>query len=111
MDSGTISQLVFFVFAAAVLIYGYVLYRDLVRLRDANDRARARLDAALRERRNNESSAELKDRIAVSAAFNEDVRRYNASIGGFPESIVASIMGLRRRDLYPPSKDVATNSD
>jgi len=111
MDSGTISQLVFLVFAAAVLIYGYILYRDLVRLRDENDRARAILDAVLRERNNSDKSTDIQQRITVSAAFNEDVRRYNARIGGFPESIVASIMGLRRRDLYPPSKGVATKSD
>ena len=111
MDSGAISQLVFFVFAAIVLIYGYTLYRDLARLRDANDRARARLDAALRERNNNENSANLQDRIAIFAAFNEDVRRYNACIGGFPQSIVAAIMGLRRRDLYQPPHDAATKPD
>ncbi|MFZ0734565.1 MAG: LemA family protein [Candidatus Sulfotelmatobacter sp.] len=50
MDSSSASSLVLFVFAASVLIYGAVLYRGLVRVRDQNDRLLARLDALLRQR-------------------------------------------------------------
>lgn len=101
MDSGVISQLVFLVFGAAVFIYGFIVYRDLSRLRDANDRARAKLDSSIREKKDEPDSAETERRFSAAIqAFNQDVREYNTRIGGFPESIVAAIMGLKRREGF-----------
>lgn len=101
MDSGTISQLVFLVFGAAVFIYGFTVYRDLSQLRNANDRARAKLNSLICEKNDDPDSAELKERIsAANQAFDQDVREYNARIGGFPESIVAAITGLKRREGF-----------
>ncbi len=94
MDSGTISQLVFFVFAAAILIYGFTLFRSLARLRDANDSLRARLDVFVRD------STDSTRVAAEIESFNNDVRQYNARIGQFPEAIVAALMGLRRRPFF-----------
>ncbi len=94
MDSGTISQLVFFVFAAAILIYGFTLFRSLARVRDANDRLRAKLDVLLRD------STDPMRVAAEIESFNHDVRQYNARIGQFPEAIVAAIMGLQRHDFF-----------
>lgn len=121
MDSGTISQLVFFVFGAAVLLYGFVLYKKLAQLRDANDRARTRLNALVRELRdenaklavpgaNSDESrrrlAELEERTSRDiASFDESARQYNSRIGQFPEAIVAATMGLHRRDLFLASAE------
>jgi hypothetical protein len=104
MDSGTISALVFLVFGAVVFIYGWIVYRDLARLRDANDHARAKLDVLVRGVDQNEKStenAELQRRISIEAeCFNEAVREFNARIGQFPEAIVAAVMGLRRLEIF-----------
>jgi low affinity Fe/Cu permease len=112
MDSGTISQLVFFIFGAVVCFYGFILYRSLSQLRDGNERVKARLDSLARELREEEASlsgnsdesrqkiAELQERIRTEMqVFNNSVRLYNARIGQFPEAIVAAIMGLKRQDL------------
>jgi LemA family len=94
MDSGTISQLVFFVFAAAVLIYGFVLSRKLARLREANDGSRAKLEALIR-------GSDDQNQVATAIeSFNESVREYNARIGQFPEAVVAAIMGMQRRSFF-----------
>ena len=50
MDSSTISGIVFFLFGAAVFVYGIVLYKGLARLRNQNDRAWADIDALLKQR-------------------------------------------------------------
>jgi LemA protein len=47
MESGTISELVLLVFAAAVLLYALILYKALLRLCDANDRAWGQLETSL----------------------------------------------------------------
>jgi LemA family len=94
MDSGTISELVFFVFAAAILIYGFVLSRKLARLREANDRSRAKLEALIR------GSADQKQVATAIESFNQSVREYNARIGQFPEAIIAAIMGMQRRSFF-----------
>jgi hypothetical protein len=100
MDSGTISQLVFFVFGAAVLLYGFILYRDLARLRDATDRAQAKLNTLLQT-----LSTEPPQRISTEVeSFNQAVRQYNARIGQFPEAIVAAVMGMQRRPLFKMSE-------
>src|SRR6201988_5496932 len=49
MDSSTISGLVFFFFIASVLIYTIILYNELVRLRNENDRAWANIDVLLKQ--------------------------------------------------------------
>ncbi len=111
MDAGTISQLVYLVFGAAVVIYGFVVYRALSGLRAANDRARAKLDALLREEKDNPSSAELCERISASIqTFNQNVREYNTRIGGFPESIVAAVMGLKRRELFRAPDEIVSKN-
>ena len=94
MASGTISELVFFVFAAAILIYGFVLSRKLARLREANDRSRAKLEALIR------GSADQKQVATAIESFNQSVREYNARIGQFPEAIIAAIMGMQRRSFF-----------
>jgi LemA protein len=50
MDSSTISGIVFFLFGAAVFVYGIVLYKGLARLRKQDDRAWADIDALLKQR-------------------------------------------------------------
>lgn len=126
MDSGTISQLVFVIFGAAVLLYGFILYRSLARLRDTTDHAQARLNALLRDLRDEEAkvpetvtdSTEMQTRIAelpqnISTeveSFNQAVRQYNARIGQFPDAIVAAIMGMQRRPLFRMS-ETAENED
>lgn len=115
MDSSTLSQLVFFVFGAAVCLYGFFLYWTLSRLRDENEHAKARLNGLVRELREEEANlagfagnseesrariAELQGRITTEMqAINRSVRQYNARIGQFPEAIVAAVVGLKRQDL------------
>jgi hypothetical protein len=100
MDSGTISQLVFFVFGAAVLLYGFILHRDLARLRDSTDRAQAKLNASVQT-----GITEAPLRISTEVeSFNQAARQYNARIGQFPEAIVAAIMGMQRRPLFRMSE-------
>jgi uncharacterized protein YlxW (UPF0749 family) len=117
MDSGMISQLVFLAFAAAILIYGFILHRDLASVRESNDRARARLDQLLRDLRDQDEAAQtvepnevpdgrqrvsdLRQRISKEAeSLNENTRQYNARIGQFPEAIVAAMTGLQRRGMF-----------
>ncbi len=50
MDSSTISGLVFVLFGAAVFVYGIVLYKGLVSLRNKNDRSWHTIDDLLKER-------------------------------------------------------------
>jgi len=50
MGSGVIAGAVFFLFAAGVLIYTIILYNELVRLRNENDRAWANIDVLLKQR-------------------------------------------------------------
>ena len=50
MGSGIITGAVFFLFAAGVLIYTIILYNELVRLRNENDRAWANIDVLLKQR-------------------------------------------------------------
>jgi LemA protein len=38
------------------------------------------------------------------AVFNEDIRSYNTRIGQFPDTFVASIMGMRRRQRFEGSQ-------
>lgn len=175
MDSSSASGLVLLVFAASLLIYGVVLRRGLVRLRDENNRLRTSLDALLKQRyeqvlellafvhsdmpaepqqlltnandacagaasisRKAEAdlrlttalqrmfeSGEHNPRVATSEAyltlrnqlidlqtqiadhrklFNEDVRAYNARIGQVPDALVASIMGMTRRERFDVSQ-------
>ncbi len=112
MDSGTISQLVYLIFGAVVGIYGFVVYRGLAGLRVANDRARANLDALLREQNVNPGSAELRGRVSVAVqTLNQNVREYNARIGGFPESIVAAIMGLKRGELFRSPDEIVAKKN
>ena len=109
MDAGTISQLVYLVFGVAVVIYGFVVYRALSGLRVANDRARAKLDGLLCEEKEDPGSAELRERISASIqTFNQNVTEYNTRIGGFPESIVAAVMGLKRRELFRAPDEVVS---
>lgn len=126
MDSATISQLVFLVFGATVFVYGWVLHHELARLRVANDHARAKLDALVRELRDENgklvddtASSQLQSRItglqerilAEAESFNGTVREYNARIGQFPEAIVAAITGLQRRELFrAPDQDSRPSS-
>ena len=126
MDSGTISQLVFLIFGAAVLLYGFTLYRSLARLRDTTDRAQARLNTLLRDLRDEKAkvpetvtdSTEMQTRITelpqhISPeveSFNQAVRQYNARIGQFPDAIVAAIMGMQRRPLFRMSETAANEA-
>src|SRR5215472_152825 len=111
MDSGAISQLVFFVFGAAVFIYGFIVYRDLSRLRDANDRARAKLDSLIRAKNEGSNSAVVQGRISAAIqSFDQDVSEFNTRIGGFPESIVAAIMGLKRREKFRGPSGVSSKT-
>jgi LemA protein len=50
MGSSVIAGAVFFLFAAGVLIYIVILYNELVRLRNENDRAWANIDVLLKQR-------------------------------------------------------------
>jgi len=171
MDSTSASGLVFLVFAASVVIYGAVLRRGLVRLRDQNNRVGAKLDALLKQRYEQipellalvhndlpveppkllteanyavaratsirqkaeadlqltetlqeffESAGEnprlasgesyltfrrqlaaLQSQIADQRTlFNDDIRAYNLRIGQFPDALVASIMGMKRRERF-----------
>lgn len=38
------------------------------------------------------------------ALFNEDIRAYNARVGQVPDALVASIMGMRRRQRFEVSR-------
>lgn len=45
--------------------------------------------------------AGLQTQIANNRAlFNEDVRSYNSRIGQFPDAVVASIIGMKRREKF-----------
>src|SRR3954471_4946611 len=50
MDSSTITALAFFFFIGGVLIYAVIIYNELVRLRNDNDRAWANIDVLLKQR-------------------------------------------------------------
>jgi LemA protein len=50
MGSGVITGLAFFLFIAGVAIYAVILYNELVRLRNDNDRAWANIDVLLKQR-------------------------------------------------------------
>lgn len=50
MSSNIIAGAVFFFFAAGVCIYTVILYNELVRLRNENDRAWANIDVLLKQR-------------------------------------------------------------
>jgi LemA protein len=50
MGSSVIAGAVFFLFVAGVLIYTVILYNELVRLRNENDRAWANIDVLLKQR-------------------------------------------------------------
>ena len=50
MGSNVIAGAVFFLFVAGVLIYTVILYNELVRLRNENDRAWANIDVLLKQR-------------------------------------------------------------
>jgi LemA protein len=50
MGSNVIAGAVFFLFVAGVLIYAVILYNELVRLRNENDRAWANIDVLLKQR-------------------------------------------------------------
>jgi LemA protein len=50
MGSSVIAGAVFFLFVAGVLIYTIILYNELVRLRNENDRAWANIDVLLKQR-------------------------------------------------------------
>src|SRR5271166_5811836 len=50
MDSSLITGLAFFLFAAGILTYTVILYNELVRLRNDNDRAWANIDVLLKQR-------------------------------------------------------------
>jgi LemA protein len=50
MDSSILSGLAFFLFVAGVLVYTVILYNELVRLRNDNDRAWANIDVLLKQR-------------------------------------------------------------
>jgi LemA protein len=50
MGSGVIEGAAFLLFAVGVLVYGIILYNELVRLRNDNDRAWANIDVLLKQR-------------------------------------------------------------
>src|SRR3979411_2311332 len=50
MDSSVITGLAFFLFIAGVVIYTVILYNELVRLRNDNDRGLANIDVLLKQR-------------------------------------------------------------
>jgi LemA protein len=50
MDSSVIEGVAFFLFALGVLVYVVILYNELVRLRNDNDRAFANIDVLLKQR-------------------------------------------------------------
>ena len=50
MDSSVIEGVAFLLFAAGVLVYVVILYNELVRLRNDNDRAFANIDVLLKQR-------------------------------------------------------------
>src|SRR5207302_3369552 len=50
MGSNLIAGLAFFLFIAGVVIYTVILYNELVRLRNDNDRAWANIDVLLKQR-------------------------------------------------------------
>jgi LemA protein len=50
MGSSLLTGLAFLVFIAGVLIYTVILYNDLIRLRNQNDRAWANIDVLLKQR-------------------------------------------------------------
>src|ERR1700685_3299531 len=50
MSSSLVGGLAFFLFVAGVLIYTVILYNELVRLRNDNDRAWANIDVLLKQR-------------------------------------------------------------
>jgi len=50
MSSSLVGGLAFFLFVAGVLIYTVILYNELVRLRNVNDRAWANIDVLLKQR-------------------------------------------------------------
>jgi len=84
MDSSAISGLVFFLFGAAVFVYGLVLYSGLVRLRNQNDRAWASLEVLLKQRHDN-----IANLLEVARVFMPDehptlsavTEAYTASVG------------------------------
>jgi LemA protein len=51
MGSSVITGAAFLLFIVGVLIYGVILYNELVRLRNENDRAWANIDVLLKQRR------------------------------------------------------------
>jgi LemA protein len=50
MDSSVIEGVAFFLFAVGVVVYVVILYNELVRLRNDNDRAFANIDVLLKQR-------------------------------------------------------------
>src|SRR5437879_7521999 len=50
MGAGMITGLAFFLFIAGVVIYTVILYNELIRLRNDNDRAWANIDVLLKQR-------------------------------------------------------------
>ena len=50
MSSGVIQGMALLLFAVGVLVYGVILYNELVRLRNDNDRAWANIDVLLKQR-------------------------------------------------------------
>lgn len=50
MDSNVIEGAAFLLFAVGVLVYIVILYNELVRLRNDNDRAWANIDVLLKQR-------------------------------------------------------------
>src|ERR1700683_1924768 len=50
MNSNIITGLAFFLFLAGAFLYAVILYNELVRLRNENDRAWANIDVLLKQR-------------------------------------------------------------
>src|SRR6266704_1720585 len=50
MDSGIVTEAAFLLFVVGVLVYIVILYNELVRLRNDNDRAWANIDVLLKQR-------------------------------------------------------------
>src|SRR5579864_67444 len=178
MGSSVIAGAVFFLFVAGALIYTVILYNELVRLRNENDRAWANIDVLLKQRHDevpnlvetvkgymqheqqtllavtqartasvsaasikqkatadlmmtgalrglfavaenypqlkaNENFLKLQNRISELEEriadrrefFNDDVNTYNTRIGQIPEVFVASMMNLKRREMFKVSDE------
>src|SRR5208337_5192667 len=178
MGSGVIEGAAILLFIVGVLVYVVILYNELVRLRNDNDRAWANIDVLLKQRHDevpnlvetvkgymqheqqtllavtqaraasmnaasisqkavadlqlvsalrglfavaenypqlkaNENFLKLQNRISELEEriadrrefFNDDINTYNTRIGQIPDVFVASMMGLKPRDMFKVSDD------